>query len=120
MTNTLTNALQAAHWAIQPNVYNPEKTNFEVFLDKIDHEYSKRVYLIKRNQISIGMSNNYWPCLSRLAIMACPWLAEKLKPRHIVQLDSEEGIEFLNKLYLDITGKQPIIYDWRNARKKGA
>lgn len=114
--STIDNALQAANWAKQPNEREPQKTNFDVFIEKLEHEYFKRVFLIKRNQVSIGMNNNYWPCLSRLALMYRPWLANKLKPRHTVELDSKEGIELLNKLYKDVTGKEPILRDWHSAK----
>lgn len=114
-----THALEAVRWAKAPYPPNPEKTNWDVFFEKVSKE-ARNPYkrTIMRNQVSMGMNNNLYPTLSRFAIMAEPKLASLIKPRHIPVLDSPAGIELLNDLFKQATGEQPKIYDWQNARKK--
>lgn len=118
-TSTITWALQAANWAKKPNPAHPECSNFEVFLDRLERE-SRRPHriTIMRNQASMGMSNNYWPTMSRLAIMAIPTLALYINPRHVRELDGDDGRDLLNMLYTEITDQEPAIHDWKAAKQR--
>lgn len=117
-----THALEAVRWARSPYPPNPERTNWEVWIEHLEKE-ARNPYkrTLMRNQVSMGMNNNLYPTLSRFAIMANPSLFGSLiKPRHVVALDSVAGIELLNELFPQATGTNPKIYDWHNARKKSA
>lgn len=118
MVSTTTWALQAAHWAIKPYPADPSINNFDAWFTRVLREARKpgKVTLM-RNQISMGMNNNYWPCMSRLAIMRDPWLAHYIHPRHVIELDCPEGIDLLNKLYETITHAEPKVRDWQQAKK---
>ena len=116
-----TYALEAVRWAKKPYPANPDTTNWEEWLRKLKQE-AKRPHkqTIMRNQVTLGMNNNYWPTLSRFALMAEPQaLGSLINPRHISGLDSPAGIELLNELFVQVTGTTPKVYDWRNARKRG-
>ena len=115
---TITNALKAARWAVQPYPADPTKTRFEVLLERLNREANRPGKMtIMRNQASMGMNNNYWPCISRLVIMHTPGFAYYIHPRHVRELDSASGIAFLNRVYADVTHKTPTIANWKNAIK---
>ncbi len=117
-----THALEATRWASQPYPAEPKKTNYQVWIEKIKKEaINPYKRTIMRNQVSLGMNNNYYPTLSRFAIMDEPELLGSLiKPRHVAGLDSEAGVEMLNELFVQATGHKPKIYDWHNARKRAS
>lgn len=117
-SSTVTWALKGAAWAKKPYPADPSITKFEAWLSRVNAE--ARVTgkcTIMRNQASMGMSNNYWPCLSRLAIMASPALADYIHPNHLQPLDDAEGVEMLNRLYRDVVGRPPKLRDWKNASR---
>ncbi len=117
-----THALEAARWAAQPYPAEPERTNWQVWIERVKQE-ARNPYkrTIMRNQVSLGMNNNYYPTLSRFAIMDEPdLLGSLIKPRHVVGLDSAAGIEMLNGLFEQATGHKPKIYDWKNAKRRAS
>lgn len=69
-----------------------------------------------RNQQTMGMNNNYWPALSRLAIMHSPHLAKYIHPTCRPPLDGREGVELMNELYRRVVGRPPKVRDWTAAR----
>lgn len=116
---TISHAYRAVAWAKRPYKFDDKQTNWDAWILKLKKEaYNPYKRTIMRNQAVMSMDNSYWPCLSRLALMGYPQLLGKLiKPRNVVELDSESGLELLNKLYLDVTDTKPALYDWHNARK---
>ena len=116
-----THALEAVKWAKQPYSGNPEITNWEAWIRMMRKEALKPYKrTIMRNQVTLGMNNNAYPTLSRFALMYDPeTFGTVIKPRRVVALDCERGLEMLNELYREATGGKPRIYDWHNAQRRG-
>lgn len=114
---TVTWALKAAAWAERPYPADPSITTFAAWMIRLTAEASvtKRC-TIMRNQQAMGMSNNYWPALSRLAVMHSPHLAKYIHPAHRQPLDGREGVELMNELYRRLVGRSPKVRDWTAAR----
>lgn len=117
MNNTRTYALQAAKWAKEKNKYHKDMTNWDCLCRKITTLKSVRYeQTIMRDQVNVGFSNNYWPCLSRIVIMHEPGLASYIHPRSVTELDSPEGALLLAMIYEDITGERCRFTSWKEAK----
>ena len=116
-----THALEATRWACAAYPANPTRTNWEEWMSRIRREaLNPYKQAIMRNQVTLGMNNNFWPTLSRFALMEEPnLLGDLISPRHVVGLDSPAGIEMLNELFVQVTGHKPKVYDWHNAQRRG-
>lgn len=114
---TVTWALKAAAWAEKPYPADPSITTFAAWMIRLTAEASvtKRC-TIMRNQQTMGMNNNYWPALSRLAIMHSSHLAKYIHPTYRPPLDGREGVELMNELYRRVVGRPPKARSWMAAR----
>ena len=74
---------------------------------------SKRT--IMRNQVQLGFDNTIWPALSRLLILGYPHYAEKIHPRASC-LDNTQERARLVEAYRELTGREPKVADWRDAK----
>jgi DNA phosphorothioation-dependent restriction protein DptG len=117
METTITHALKARTWAAKKNPAHPQYTNFEWLMQRIEHERAYHM-TIMRNQVHTGFDNNYWPTLSRLAIMQRPDLVRYIHPRDVPDLDDKDGARLLVSLYMDVTGRYPAISNWQQAKKR--
>lgn len=107
--------LNAVKWSDSRDVRSGERY-WDILTARANGAYYDRAKkTIMRNQLHLGFDNSLWPTLSRLLIMGKPELAEKIHPRKS-ELDSEEGIALLNTAYISITGRKPVINDWRLAK----
>ena len=115
-SKSVTWARQAVNWAKSAYPANPDKTRFEAWMDKL-YAAANNPYkmTIMRNQVTLGMNNNYWPCLSRLAIMNSPHLGKYIHPRKVEDLDNHEGLAMLRQLHVELVGSEPKLKNWRNA-----
>ncbi len=120
MTDTAyIHAEEAVRWAMKPYPAEPEKTNWQVWIRLMKREALKPYKrTIMRNQVTLGMNNNYYPTLSRFALMHDPALfGSVINPRKIRALDCPFGRLTLCVLYQKVTGENPRITDWRNAKR---
>ena len=109
------NVIKAYNWAIKPNKFTGRK-NWDDLKQSVDAAYwnpSKRT--IMRNQQQIGFCNTYWPTLSRWLIMGDPKLHEKIHP-HKSEVDYGEEHEMLVEFFRELTGTEPKVTDWRDAK----
>lgn len=111
-------AEDAVEWAKQPYPAAEGRTNFDQLLEQVRGiaDVPGKVRIM-RNQAALGMNNNFWPCLSRLMIMADPDLVRWIEPRFCEALDRQAGIAMLQLMYQDVTGERPRARSWRHAKE---
>lgn len=114
-------AWRAFLWAKAPWPAEPGSTRFDEALRRIRSEAGRpgRV-TVMRNQASMGMSNNYWPAVSRWAVMADPALAKKVHPRYVADLDDAPGTAQMRAWYRQLTGERPKAGSWKEAAAMAA
>ncbi|WP_421572385.1 hypothetical protein M1L65_07060 [Slackia exigua] len=107
-------AWRAFLWAKAPWPAEPGSTRFDEALRRIRSEAGRpgRV-TVMRNQASMGMNNNYWPAVSRWAVMADPALAKKVHPRYVADLDDAPGTAQMRAWYRQLTGERPKAGSWK-------
>ena len=109
---------KAIDWAKSPYRDDRDETNWEQFMHQLRIEANTGWRkTIMRSQVSRGMSNNFWPMLSRLAIMDTPYLAKYIHPRRVNDLDCTQGTTELIEAYMLITGHLPQCSDWQKAKE---
>lgn len=114
-------ALRAFRWAREPWPADPSRTSFDEALRRIRAEAARpgRV-TVMRNQATLGMNNNYWPAMSRWALMADPALAAKVRPRYVAALDDPPGKAQMRAWYRELTGEAPKAGGWEEAAAMAA
>lgn len=116
MSRTVFWAWRAYIWGTNPYPADPRRTNFDEACRRIVLEaQTPGKITVMRNQASIGMNNNYWPAVSRWAIMRHPWLAAKVNP-HPGELDSGQGLAEMRSWYRKLTGEAPKANSWMEAK----
>lgn len=112
MYETIVNAIE---WAESRDERTCERY-WDILARRADAAYNDRSkQTIMRNQLHLGFNNNIWPALSRMLILDRPYLIAKLHPR-TCELDCKEGRMLLLLATNGITGRNPLIEDWRDAK----
>ena len=109
-------AWRAYLWGSAPYPADPSRTNFDEACRRIVLEAQKPgKVLLMRNQATTGMNNNYWPAVSRWAVMRHPWLAAQVHPKWVDGLDGAEGLARMRQWYRMLTGEAPRANSWKEA-----
>lgn len=113
-------AYRACEWGAEPCPADERYTNFEMLLHKVQLLLAAEPWrqTVMRNQVRMAISNNFWPALSRWALMAEPSLAEVIHPRKVEELD--DGEVPMDELFIRMTGRLPEVFDWRRAAERCA
>lgn len=112
-------AWRAMLWGRSPYPADPSRANFDELCRRIVLEASRpgKVTLM-RNQADMGANNNYWPALSRWAIMRHPWLAAQIHPKYRPELDEGAGLAQMRAWYRTVAGKPPRARSWMEAEAR--
>lgn len=115
---TLGWAYDATLWASAPYPAKPAWTNYAQLLHQtVELARKPGTTRLMRNQTTLGMNNNYWPCLSRLMIMDVPELARYIEPRYCSELDNQVGAAKLQVWFRKITSRKPTVRNWMHAKE---
>ena len=116
---TLFWAWRAYLWGTDAWPADPSRTNFDEACRRIVLEAQRPGRItVMRNQAAIGMNNNYWPAVSRWAVMRHPWLAAKIHPKRTEEMDGPQGLAQMRRWYRMLTGEAPKAGSWMEAEAR--